>query len=92
MFILLGLKKVTSDMQTHKNPALRPGPAPFKPPVANKPVVSKVVAAVDKPPVFNRDGKKWIIVNKKSVFFIFLSYNVHLIFFFCRNIKNQTHL
>lgn len=65
MFISVGLKKVTSDMQTHKNSALRTGPAPFKAPVpapASK-VVAPVAAATAKPPVFTRDGKKWIIVR-----------------------------
>lgn len=52
-------------MQTHKNSALRTGPAPFKAPVpapASK-VVAPVAAATAKPPVFTRDGKKWIIVS-----------------------------
>lgn len=44
-------------MQTHKNPTLRTGPAPFKTPAqfgsAQQP---------PKEPVFARDGKKWIIV------------------------------
>lgn len=65
MLIFVGLKKVTSDMQTHKNSALRTGPAPFKAPVpapASK-VVAPVAAATAKPPVFTRDGKKWIIVR-----------------------------
>lgn len=59
------LKKVTSEMQTHKNPNLRSGPAPykgFKPAVAAKPVA----APTEKPPVFNRDGKKWIIEHHKK--------------------------
>ncbi|KAJ6648532.1 Adenylyl cyclase-associated protein 1, partial [Pseudolycoriella hygida] len=59
-----GLKKVTSDMQTHKNTALRAGPAPFKAPVSLPPPSSRVPAPVaDKPPVFTRDGKKWLIVS-----------------------------
>jgi adenylyl cyclase-associated protein len=56
---LTDLKKVTSDMQTHKNPTLREGPAPFKTPTHGG--ISGPV--VDKPPVFNREGKKWIIVS-----------------------------
>ncbi|CAG9768954.1 unnamed protein product [Ceutorhynchus assimilis] len=49
------LKKVTSDMQTHKNPALKQtGAAPIKSGASN-------VAQPDKPPVFTRDGKKWLI-------------------------------
>lgn len=53
-------------MQTHKNPALRAGPAPFKAPVTNVASVKNVPPAnapIDKPPVFTRDGKKWLVVN-----------------------------
>lgn len=66
MHIFAGLKKVTSDMQTHKNSALRTGPAPFKAPVAApaSKVAAPAAAAAAKPPVFTRDGKKWIIVRK----------------------------
>jgi adenylyl cyclase-associated protein len=68
--ITKSLKKVTSDMQTHKNPSLRSGPAPFKgpgdskPAIAVKPVTSSAPAT--KPPVFTRDGKKWIIEYQKN--------------------------
>ncbi|KAF7273409.1 adenylyl cyclase-associated protein 1 [Rhynchophorus ferrugineus] len=64
--ITKNLKRVTADMQTHKNTALREGPAPFKPPVAKKPVSVSAPAAVDKPPVFTRDGKKWLIEYQKN--------------------------
>ena len=61
------LKKVTSDMQTHKNASLRTGPAPFKAPVVSNssPVKATLPANVpiDKPPVFTRDGKKWLVVS-----------------------------
>ena len=63
---------MTDDMKTHKNPALkakstvpgvRTGPAPFKvaagPP---KPAPKPAVAAV-KPPVFELQQKKWVIVS-----------------------------
>lgn len=62
--ITKNLKKVTSDMQTHKNPTLRTGPAPFKAPVSQ----TKSVAApqIDKPPSFTRDGKKWLIEYQKN--------------------------
>lgn len=64
--ITKGLKRVTAEMQTHKNTALRTGPAPFKTPaVAIKPG-TKPVAPVDKPPVFTRDGKKWLIEYQKN--------------------------
>lgn len=54
-------------MQTHKNPSLRTGPAPFKAPVVGNAVSTKTVppanAPIDKPPVFTRDGKKWLVVS-----------------------------
>lgn len=61
--ITKSLKKVTSEMQTHKNPNLRTGPAPFKPATsAGAPTTVPVKApATNKPPVFARDGKKWLV-------------------------------
>lgn len=51
-------------MQTHKNPNLRTGPAPFKTAEGPKAAGSAAGApAADKPPSFNRDGKKWLIVS-----------------------------
>ncbi|XP_034947835.1 interaptin isoform X1 [Chelonus insularis] len=69
--ITKSLKKVTSDMQTHKNPSLRTGPAPFKAPVvsnSNSPMktVAPASAPIDKPPVFTRDGKKWLVEYHKG--------------------------
>lgn len=67
--ITKNLKKVTSEMQTHKNPALRAGPAPFKAPVTNVASVKNVPPAnapIDKPPVFTRDGKKWLVEYHKG--------------------------
>ncbi|XP_052892185.1 adenylyl cyclase-associated protein 2 isoform X2 [Anopheles moucheti] len=65
--ITKGLKKVTSDMQTHKNPGLRSGPAPYKAPAGvtngTKSVASPAAA---KPPTFTRDGKKWLIEYQKN--------------------------
>ncbi|XP_018564064.1 adenylyl cyclase-associated protein 1 [Anoplophora glabripennis] len=63
--ITKGLKKVTADMQTHKNSALRQGPAPFKPTV-QKPVTPVKPAQIDKPPSFVRDGKKWLIEYQRG--------------------------
>ncbi|XP_026487908.2 adenylyl cyclase-associated protein 1 isoform X2 [Vanessa tameamea] len=64
------LRKVTSDMQTHKNPQLRQGPAPFKaaaPKVPTKALPTPGAGVLpDKPPVFSRDGKKWIIEYQKG--------------------------
>lgn len=65
-----GLRKVTADMQTHKNPHLRQGPAPFKAAGGTgptKPLPQPGAGAfTDKPPVFARDGKKWLIVSNYS--------------------------
>ena len=66
------MKKVTADMQTHKNPTLRTGPAPFITPQpfksqeGPKPVAKSVAAPATKPPSFVRDGKKWLIEYQKS--------------------------
>lgn len=67
--ITSGLKKVSSDQQTHKNPNLRlQGPAPYKPNVSPKP--SKVVApgaqASTKPPKIELEGKKWVVENHNN--------------------------
>ncbi|CAG5101577.1 Similar to CAP1: Adenylyl cyclase-associated protein 1 (Homo sapiens) [Cotesia congregata] len=69
--ITKSLKKVTSDMQTHKNSSLRTGPAPFKAPVYNNsssPMksVPPANAPIDKPSVFSRDGKKWLVEYHKG--------------------------
>lgn len=54
-------------MQTHKNPQLRTGPAPFKAAAATTPGKQLPQPGAgslpDKPPVFMRDGKKWLIVS-----------------------------
>lgn len=63
--ITKSLKKVTSEMQTHKNPTLREGPTPFKATTASNKTTT-VSAPVVKPPVFMRDGKKWIIEHQKN--------------------------
>lgn len=54
-------------MQTHKNTTLRSGPAPFKAPSSNVAAVNnKPAAAAVKTPVFERDGKKWLIEHQKN--------------------------
>lgn len=63
--ITKSLRKVTSDMQTHKNTTLRQGPAPFKPTV-QKPISSIKPIMMEKPPNFVRDGKKWLIEYQKG--------------------------
>ncbi|XP_060535053.1 adenylyl cyclase-associated protein 2-like [Cylas formicarius] len=65
--ITKGLKKVTSEMQTHKNTALRQGPAPFKPVARSVPFNRPAEAASEvRPPSFIRDGKKWLIEYQKD--------------------------
>ncbi|XP_074657108.1 adenylyl cyclase-associated protein 1-like [Tubulanus polymorphus] len=64
--ITQGLNKVTDDMKTHKNPALRTGPKPYKAPVpAPKPTGSPKPAAqqaAKKPPRIELEmGKKWMV-------------------------------
>ncbi|KAJ8321617.1 hypothetical protein KUTeg_000088 [Tegillarca granosa] len=63
--ITKGLKKVTDDMKTHKNPGLRQGPAPFKPTQppkpAPKPAAKVEPKVVKKPPVCELQDKKWIV-------------------------------
>ena len=57
-----GLKKVPDDMKTHKNPNLR-AQAPAGPPkTAPKPKN----AAAAKPPVFELQLKKWVVVSLNS--------------------------
>jgi len=59
-----GLKKVTSDMQTHKNPSLRSGavvPASGKPAISTKPSPPLAGAPTVRPPRMELDGKKWIV-------------------------------
>ncbi|KAK6631207.1 hypothetical protein RUM43_014303 [Polyplax serrata] len=68
--ITRNLKKVTPDMQTHKNPGMRAGPAPFKPPPASiqnqVPRPFKAPSPPEKPPKFAREGKKWFIEYQKG--------------------------
>lgn len=59
-----GLKKVSDDMKTYKNPALRQGPAPFKV-TTPKPVAAPKPGAKskegNKPPLTELQNKKWVI-------------------------------
>lgn len=69
--ITKGLKKVTADMQTHKNPAIRSGPAPYKAPQPLKSSSNNASSAAKhidntKEPVFTREGKKWLIEYQKD--------------------------
>lgn len=61
------LKKVTSDMQTHKNPSLRGSPVNSKATVGGGAAInSSGKPAIAKTPVFTRDGKKWLIENYEN--------------------------
>lgn len=70
-YCFLGLKKVTDDMKTHKNPSLRNqgpvattkssalNPRPYSPPQFKK----FNAPGKDKPPVFELQMKKWVVVS-----------------------------
>lgn len=64
--ISAGLRKVRDDEKTHKNKELRKtGPVPdrAKPSLAAKP---KAAAAAKKPPVFQLQGKKWVVEYQEN--------------------------
>ena len=59
-----GLKKVRDNEKTHKNKELRKtGPVPDRPKPALAAKPKAATAAVKKPPVFQLQGKKWIVVG-----------------------------
>ena len=63
-FAFLGLKKVTKDMQTHKNPNLRSSsvvPAKSTGATITAPKPFKPGAPVKKPPVLELQNKKWVV-------------------------------
>lgn len=63
-----GLKKVTSDMQTHKNPTLRDGPKPFvkqsSPAAQSTP--AKANAGPVREPRLENEGRKWFVEYQKN--------------------------
>lgn len=60
-----GLKKVSSDMQTHKNPNLRAGnTVPAGTANSNHSGGGAVKAPTVKPPKFTLEGKKWIVEHQ----------------------------
>ena len=69
--ILIGLRKVKREEMTHKNPALRKtGPVPDKGKpgaLAPKPAAKP---AAKKPPVFELQGKKWIVASWSTYSFV----------------------
>lgn len=67
--ITKNLKKVTDDMKTHKNPALRKGPAPYKTtsgPQPFKPTASTTIKPAPKTPILELQDKKWIVENHQG--------------------------
>ncbi|XP_071749826.1 LOW QUALITY PROTEIN: adenylyl cyclase-associated protein 2 [Lepeophtheirus salmonis] len=65
--ITKGLKKVTSDMQTHKNPSLRGSLAVQEKKSASTSNKSFTAPAkVNKAPKFELDGKKWVVEFQKD--------------------------
>merc|ERR1711899_236656 len=62
-----GLKKVTSDMQTHKNPGLRgSAPIPAKEKKSVSPPKYGASTAPQKPPKFGLEGKKWVVEFQRN--------------------------
>ncbi|XP_001638431.2 adenylyl cyclase-associated protein 1 [Nematostella vectensis] len=62
--IASGLRKVTDDQKTHKNPNLRASSV-----VKDKPkptIAKKPVAVTKKPPVFELQGKKWMVEHQEG--------------------------
>ncbi len=59
-------------MKTHKNPGLRQGPKPFAPSPKSSPKpfakVSAPGASQVKPPKFELEGKKWLVVSKACMY------------------------
>ena len=64
---ILGLKKVSKDQMTHKNPNLRASSVvPDKAKPTPKPAAAAPKQAAKKPPVFELKGKKWIVVRTRG--------------------------
>ena len=63
-----GLRKVTSDMQTHKNPALRSqfGPLKFSTGRTSESTRSAVAVDQGKSPRKQLEGKKWMVEYQKN--------------------------
>lgn len=73
VFKYQGLKKVTNDMKTHKNPELRKqvkpvssSPKPYKAPAAAKPVAAAKPAQVKKPASTQLNMKRWDVVSDQT--------------------------
>ena len=70
-FLFVGLRKVTNEMKTHKNPALRGSSvvkaSDVKPAAKTTPKYG-AAAAVKKPPKLELQNKKWIVVSILVIF------------------------
>jgi len=83
-----GLKKVTADMQTHKNPNLRAGATVPAGNHTTNGVGAKPQAPVAKPPKFVLDGKKWLVehqTNNKDLLVDNTQMNQVVYMFACKN-------
>lgn len=65
MVFSLGLRKVTDDMKTHKNPELRGSSVVKAGSVksSSAPKFGSATSAAKKPPVLALQGKKWVVVS-----------------------------
>ncbi len=66
-----GLRKVTDDMKTHKNPELRSSSvvkagSTKQAASTSTPKYGSGATSAKKPPVLALQGKKWVVVSKKS--------------------------
>lgn len=59
--ITSGLKKVTDDMKTHKNPSLREGPKPFVKQSSSNATQAPAKEPPTRPPKLVLEGKKWFV-------------------------------
>lgn len=59
--ITSGLKKVTDDMKTHKNPSLREGPKPFVKQSSPSATQAPAKEPPTRPPKLVLEGKKWFV-------------------------------
>lgn len=64
--ITAGLKKVTDDMKTHKNPSLREGPKPFVKQSSPSSRASPAKDAFAGTPKLALEGKKWFVEYQKD--------------------------
>lgn len=90
-----GLRKVTADQQTHKNPTLRlQSTVPSKLDGSNSVSTAKNVTPVAKPPKFELQNKKWVIehhMNNKNLVVSDTSMNQSVYIFSCTDSTIQVN-